>query len=55
MTRIYIPGLFENNAAQNNTVESDENKDGETQNDTDVITASTDNNFFQDLSTILNQ
>ena len=55
MTRIYIPGLFENNAAQNNTVESDGNKDGETQNDLDVITASTDNNFFQDLSAILNQ
>ena len=55
MTRIYIPGLFENNAAQDNTVESDGDKDGEAQNDLDVITASTDSNFFQDLSTVLNQ
>ncbi|WP_449002741.1 hypothetical protein [Myxosarcina sp. GI1(2024)] len=55
MTRIYIPGLFENNAAKDNTVESGGTQNGEAQNDLDVITASTDSNFFQNLSTILNQ
>ncbi len=47
MTRIFIPGLFEDNTAQNSFPEGDENLN--------VITASTENDFFQDLSTILNQ
>ncbi|MGB5632436.1 MAG: hypothetical protein WBM86_06615, partial [Waterburya sp.] len=55
ITRIFIPGLFENDAAQNITPEGDGNLDNEEQNNLDVIKASTDNNFFQDLSTILNQ
>ena len=55
MTRIFIPGLFESAPAQNNSTESDANQDGEEQNNLDVIPASTNNNFFQDLSTILNQ
>ena len=50
ITRIFIPGLFENDAAQNSTPSENDN-----QNNLDVIKASTDNNFFQDLSTILNQ
>lgn len=50
ITRIFIPGLFENDAAQNSSPSENDH-----QNNLDVITATTDNNFFQDLSTILTQ
>ena len=55
MTRIFIPGLFENNTVQSNQNPNNPAQGGNNQNNLGSTTISNNNSFFQDLSLSLNQ